>query len=103
MTTGLIFRVDGPENQVYHALNSMPRVKEVINYGEKEPGVFEYSIETEVDYDIRRDLFALLTRKGWPLLAMRNTDLTLEDVFLQLTSGEHSRIASKIKKGAEEA
>ena len=45
----LIFRVDGPENQVYHALNSMPRVKEVINYGEKEPGVFEYSIETEVD------------------------------------------------------
>ena len=67
------------------------RVKEGINYNPGEP-----------NYDLRRNLFALLTRKGWPLMSMRNTDLTLEDVFLQLTSGDHARIASKVKKGAEE-
>lgn len=98
----LIIRVAGPENEVTHALSSMPHMKEVVCYGEKEPGVYEFSVETKLDYDVRRDLFALLTRKGWPLMSMRNTDLTLEDVFLQLTSGDHARIASKVKKGAEE-
>ena len=55
-----------------------------------------------VEADIRRDLFALLTRKGWPLLAMRNTDLTLEDIFLQLTSGDHSQISARKQKGDDE-
>ena len=38
---------------------------------------------SEMDQDIRRDLFALLTRKGWPLMSSRNTDLTLEEIFLR--------------------
>jgi len=100
----LIIRVAGPENEVTHALSSMAHMKEVLCYGEKEPGVFEFSIETKMDYDVRRDLFALLTRKGWPLMSMRTTDLTLEDVFLRLTSGDHARvIIDKNTKGAEEA
>ena len=99
----LIVRIDGPENEVRHALASMGHVKEVLSYGEKERGVYEFSVETDVDYDLRRDLFALLARNGWPLLSLRNTDLTLEDVFLQLTSGDHSRISKKKMKGAERA
>lgn len=100
----LIIRVAGPENEVTHALSGMAHMKEVVCYGEKEPGVFEFSIETKMDYDVRRDLFALLTRKGWPLMALRTTDLTLEDVFLRLTSGDHARvIIDKNTKGAEEA
>ncbi len=99
----LIIRVDGPENEVLHALTNLGHVKEVLSYGEKEKGAYEFSVEADMDYDIRRDLFALLTRKGWPLLAMRNTDLTLEDVFLQLTSGADPAVVhSKTKKGAEE-
>ena len=94
----------GPENEVTHALSGMAHMKEVVCYGEKEPGVLEFSIETKMDYDVRRDLFALLTRKGWPLMALRTTDLTLEDVFLRLTSGDHARvIIDKNTKGAEEA
>ena len=100
----LIIRVAGPENEVTHALSGMAHMKEVVCYGEKEPGVLEFSIETKMDYDVRRDLFALLTRKGWPLMALRTTDLTLEDVFLRLTSGDHARvIIDKNTKGAEEA
>ncbi len=98
----LIIRVEGPENQVLHAITGLNHVKEVLSHGEKEPGVCEYSVETDMDYDIRRDLFALLTRKGWPLLAMRNTDLTLEDIFLQLTSGDHSQISARKQKGDDE-
>ena len=65
---------------------------------EKEKGVYEFSIETDEDHDIRRNLFALLARKGWPLLSLRNTDLTLEDVFLRLTSGDTAYMGSNKKK-----
>lgn len=83
----LIVRVDGPENEVLHGLEGLNNIVEVVSFGEKEPGVFEYSLEGTPGVDLRRDLFALLTRKGWPMLALRNNDLTLEDVFLRLTSG----------------
>ena len=99
----LIARIDGPEKEVEHALIAMENVKEVLCYGEKEKGVFEFSIETDEDHDVRRNLFALLARKGWPLLSLRNTDLTLEEVFLRLTSGDaESYIGSKKEKGGKE-
>lgn len=99
----LIARIDGPEKDVEHALIAMENVKEVLSYGEKEKGVFEFSIETDEDHDVRRNLFALLARKGWPLLSLRNTDLTLEEVFLRLTSGEGaSYVGNKKEKGGKE-
>ncbi len=85
----LIARIEGPESDLVHAIKSMDHVKEVFSYGEKEKGVYEISIEAEDEVDIRRNLFALLARKGWPLLSLRNTDLTLEDVFLRLTSSDY--------------
>ena len=59
----------------------MNNVTDVQILGEKEPGVFEYSVEGPEGKDIRRDLFAFCSRKGAPLLAMRSTDLTLEEVL----------------------
>lgn len=88
----LIARIEGPENDVVAAVRTLEHIEEVYSLGEKEPGVFEVSIEAKAGYDLRRNLFALLTRKGWPLLALKNTDLTLEEVFLQLTSSDASHI-----------
>lgn len=95
----LIARIEAPEREAIHALSALEQVKEVVSYGEKEPGVVEFAIEAEQDKDIRRNLFALLTRKGWPLLALKNTDLTLEDVFLQLTSADVTHTPMKAKGG----
>lgn len=84
----LILRAEGPEREMLHAIQGMDKVVDVYSLGEKEKGVFEISVESEPEADIRRDLFALLSRKGWPMLALKNTDLTLEDLFLQLTSSD---------------
>ena len=84
----LILRAEGPEREMAHELMTLPHVIDVYSLGEKEKGVYELSIEAELDTDIRRDLFALLSRKGWPMMALKNTDLTLEDLFLQLTSSD---------------
>jgi ABC-2 type transport system ATP-binding protein len=85
----LIARIEGPEKEIVMAVKAMDKVVDVVSYGEKEKGAYEISIEAEPGVDIRRDLFALLTRKGWPMISLKNTDLTLEEVFLQLTSGDH--------------
>ena len=82
----LIMRADGPEREILHAIEAMERVVDVYSLGEKEEGAYEFSVESAPDVDIRRDLFALMARNGWPILALKNTDLTLEDLFLQLTS-----------------
>ena len=88
----LIARIEGPENDIVQAIRGLEHIEEVYSLGEKEPGVFEISIAAKAGYDLRRNLFALLTRKGWPMLALKNTDLTLEEVFLQLTSSDASHI-----------
>ncbi|MGN0479615.1 MAG: ABC transporter ATP-binding protein [Hominenteromicrobium sp.] len=88
----LIARIEGPENDIVQAIRGMEHIEDVYSLGEKEKGVYEISIEGKPGYDLRRNLFALLTRKGWPMLALRTTDLTLEEVFLQLTSSDVSHL-----------
>ena len=62
---------------------------ELQSFGEKEPGVYEYSVEGAPGKDLRRDLFACCARKGTPILALKSSDLSLEDVFLRLTSDSY--------------
>ena len=99
----LLLRAEGPEREMVHALLGLPHVVDAVSLGEKEPGVFELTVESEPDADLRRDVFALLARKGWPLLAMKNMDLTLEDLFLQLTSGDAALAHSSGETSSDEA
>ncbi len=99
----LLLRAEGPEREMVHALLGLPHVVDAASLGEKERGVFEITVESEPDADLRRDVFALLARKGWPLLAMKNMDLTLEDLFLQLTSGDAALHHSSGEASSDEA
>ncbi len=99
----LLLRAEGPEREMLHAIQAMPHVREVLSLGEKEPGVFELSVECDPDADLRRDLFALMSRKGWPMLALKNSDLTLEELFLQLTSGDAPAEDVDEEKGEKKA
>ena len=47
-----------------HEIQTLPHVVEVYSLGEKEKGVFELSVESEPDADIRRDLFAPAVPEG---------------------------------------
>ena len=81
-----IARIEGPEDEVTKILTSISGMKEVDSYGQKENGVFEYSLEAEPGTDLRRDLFTRLADRNYPLLGLKTTELTLEDIFLRLTS-----------------
>ncbi len=99
----LTLRAEAPEKELVREIGRLPGVVEVYSLGEKEPGAFEVSIETDPAADVRRDLFGLLSQKGWPMLALKNSDLTLEDLFLRLTSADNAYLPEEEQEAAGEA
>ncbi len=97
----LLARIAGPEAEVEKLLRRLPNVIAIIPLGEREPGVVEYSIETETGTDPRRALFDRLAERGWPLMALRSTELTLEEVFINLTNDNYNGM--KLLKKSKEA
>jgi ABC-2 type transport system ATP-binding protein len=52
-------------------------------------GTLQARIESEVGVDLRADVAALVVGRGWRLLGLTGESLSLEDIFLKLTSDEH--------------
>ena len=65
-------------------------VKVVTPTIEAEPGAFEYLVESAEHLDVRKLIFSALSRAGYPVLLLKNQDLSLEDVFIQLTADQKS-------------
>lgn len=51
-------------------------------------GPGSYHVDTEVGADVRAHLAELVVNKGWGLLELRPVEMSLEDVFRQLTTEE---------------
>ena len=52
------------------------------------PYAVAYEVESEPDVDVRRDLARTIVTRGWGLLELRPVRMSLEDVFLQVTTEE---------------
>jgi hypothetical protein len=50
------------------------------------PAAFE--VESEPDIDVRREIARAIVTRGWGLLELRPVRMSLEDVFLQVTTEE---------------
>ena len=48
----------------------------------------EFTIESEEDKDIRRDLFTRMAGRNWYIIELKTSEMSLEDIFLRLTMGE---------------
>lgn len=99
----LLVRLEGPEKQMVQAIKELPDVIDVYSLGEREKGIFEISIESKQNVDLRKTLFALCVRNEWPIMALKNTDLTLEELFLQLTSGDTATEGEEMSEAVTEA
>ncbi len=84
----LSLRVAGPKDQVMSILSKLSGVKEILLQGIKEPDTVDILIEAEKDTDLRRPIFNALSQANYPILMMRSLDLTLEDIFLHVTTEE---------------
>lgn len=87
-TGRLSIRVAGPEKQVLKLIGGLAGVKSVESTGAREPGTVDILVEAEKDIDVRRPVFYALSRAEYPILHMKPIDLTLEEIFLQVTTQE---------------
>jgi ABC-2 type transport system ATP-binding protein len=83
----LLMQVDGPANSVRDKLAKVTGVKKVQLDGTAN-GASRYAIECETGRDVRRELAQAVVQNGWGLLELRAKDLSLEEVFLELTTEE---------------
>lgn len=82
----LALRVAGPRAAAVEAVSGVKGVRDVKALEPVEAGTTELVVEADPDSDIRRELFGALARQKLPILMMRSHDITLEEIFLQLTA-----------------
>jgi ABC-2 type transport system ATP-binding protein len=81
--------VEGPRSEVLAALKRMPGVVDIQQAGEND-GRNRFHVEGELRKDIRSDLARTIVQNGWGLYELQSTTMSLEDIFLKLTTAEES-------------
>ncbi|MBI3744534.1 MAG: ATP-binding cassette domain-containing protein, partial [Chloroflexi bacterium] len=86
-TERIKIEVRGTIRDVQAKLRSVDGVRDVTRR-EVVSNVAEYSLECEPGSNLREKLAALVVAQGWGLLALQAATMSLEDIFLELTSKE---------------
>lgn len=89
---GLRVRVEAraPEAALKDLLVKVPGVKGVQIEGAHNNGHMIATVEGTQGSDIRSEIAAGIVGKGWPLYELRGVSMSLEDIFLQLTTDDAS-------------
>ena len=84
----LYVQVDAASNaDVGAALDGVPGVT-AVRVADQKATITGFEIECQRDRDIRRDLAKAIVSQGWGLLELRPLRMSLEEIFLQLTTQE---------------
>lgn len=84
----LTVQIEGSDKDVKPLLEQIPDMVEVHVNREVEKRVFEYELNAREGADIRREVFKRMAARNMPILLMRSSELTLEEIFLKLTTGD---------------
>ncbi|MFQ6091100.1 MAG: ABC transporter ATP-binding protein [bacterium] len=91
----LFLQIEGPRQQILAKIRAIPGVMRALHKGEK-----GYEVDSQVGVDVRQDLAASVIKNGWGLLEMRPIGMSLEEIYLQLTTSEES-VSRNSHGGAE--
>jgi ABC-2 type transport system ATP-binding protein len=83
----LYVQIDAAGGDARSALERLPGVTRVAEMDRHDDGV-GFEIETSRGHDIRRELARVVVNQGWGLLELRSSGMSLEQIFLHLTTEE---------------
>ena len=75
--------INGPSNEVMPALREIQGVQDVHRDSDNP---LAYLIEARLDGDIRESIAQAIVQKGWGLLELQSVEMSLEEIFLELTT-----------------
>lgn len=84
----LTVHIEGEREAVEKILKTVSGLDEFHAGRTVEGKVTEYELEVKENCDIRRELFHKMAQNDCPILLMKGSDLTLEEIFLKLTTGD---------------
>ncbi|MDE7327796.1 MAG: ABC transporter ATP-binding protein [Lachnospiraceae bacterium] len=80
--------VRGEEGQIRTALGSVDRIEKLTFEPAEEDGLLAVSIGTRERADVREEVFYALAAAKCPIYGMTVDNLSLEDIFLEMTKGD---------------
>ena len=83
----IFVEVAGPAGEVLAKLRATPGVINVRELNAQN-GQHRFQIEGQLHKDIRSDLARVVVQSGWGLLELQSASMSLEDIFLKLTTAE---------------
>jgi ABC-2 type transport system ATP-binding protein len=92
----LFVQAQGPSDDIQRALQSISGIVRV-SPSDNRGDTVGFDVDTEKGADVRREVAAAIVRGGWGLLELRPMRMSLEDIFLSLTTEE---LASAPAEGA---
>jgi ABC-2 type transport system ATP-binding protein len=97
----LYVQVDAGGADAAGALGRIPGVTRVAE-AERRNGLVGYEVDSETGRDVRRDLARAIVSSGWGLLELRPMRMSLEEIFLSLTTDETSSAPNEEAAAVEE-
>ena len=81
--------IRGPQQAVLQELTGMPAVEtaQTLN-SEGKADSYRYRVSAKERIDLREDVFYRMAELNYPILEMRKVSMSLEDIFLKLTTEE---------------
>jgi len=85
-TGGLRLSVKGDKKVIFEALKGVNRINKIVRHAYVNPGVVELTVYCNENEDIREEVFYALVKANTPILEMQSLRMSLEDIFLKVTS-----------------
>jgi ABC-2 type transport system ATP-binding protein len=87
----ILLRLDATEADISRALEGISAIKKLSFRESQELGTLEVIAEASEEADIRRLISHALAAADIPILMMRSMDMSLEEIFLNLTTTENEK------------
>lgn len=83
--------IKGEKELIENGLKEIDKVKETELAFNEEEGVWNVSVSTEEQEDIREEVFLKMAELHCPILEMKSKKVSLEEIFLELTESEKNK------------
>lgn len=83
--------IKGEKELIENGLKEIDKVKETELGSNEEEGVWNVSVSTEEQEDIREEVFLKMAELHCPILEMKSKKVSLEEIFLEITESEKNK------------
>ncbi len=84
--------VEGPAAEILAKLKTVRGVADVKTVSQAD-GRTRFQVESQLKLDVRRELATAVVQSGWGLLELHAATMSLEDIFIKLTTAETETVA----------